>query len=188
MIKIITGVMGSGKTERLIEEIEKCDQSYLVLKPSTDTRNGAFVKTRAHNRTHPAVLIDESNPQVLDLLFTGMNHYDFVFIDEVQFFSKPFIEKLVFECFWSRTRIVASGLTKDFKGEAFPSMRTLWSKTKDVEILKGHCFHCGNDKAMIDVMMDKFDTILTEGESVQIEGETKNHYETLCPPCHEVLK
>jgi thymidine kinase len=190
MIRIITGVMTSGKSERLIEEIDKCEGDYLILKPSLDTRDGAFVKTRAHDRTYPAVLVDEGNEQLVELVFKSLDKYETVFIDETQFFSEKFIDKLMRHCWILDINIIASGLTRDFKGNMFPAMRTLWTKVEkpsDVTQLYGKCYKCDLDEATKDVLMDKDNNILTEGETVQIEGETENHYETLCLDCYDSM-
>jgi thymidine kinase len=185
MIKIITGVMTSGKSERLIEEIDKCEGDYLILKPSLDTRDGAFVKTRAHDRTYPAVLVDEGNEQLFDLIFYGLDDYQTVFLDEAQFFGEKFINELIHWCDVYDINIIASGLTRDFKGNFFPAMRTLWTKVEkeNVVILFGECYNCGSDEASVVVLMDKDSNILTTGETVQIEGTTNNHYENLCEKC-----
>jgi thymidine kinase len=190
MIKIITGVMTSGKSERLIEEINKCEGDYLILKPSLDTRDGAFVKTRAHDRTYPAVLVDEGNEQLVELVINGLEYYDTVFLDETQFFGEEFIKELISWCDTYNINIIASGITRDFKGHLFPAMRTLWTKVEkpsDVTQLYGKCYKCDLDEATKDVLMDKDNNILTEGETVQIEGETENHYETLCLDCYDLM-
>jgi thymidine kinase len=184
-IRLVTGVMTSGKSERLIEEIDKCEGDYLILKPSQDTRDGAFVKTRAHDRTHQGIVIDEGNKLLVDLLMVGVEYYGTVFIDEVQFFSEEFVKNLIEECEFYGVNIIVSGLTRNFKGEFFPSMKLLWTRVErqNTEILFGECYNCESDDASVVVLMDKDNNILTTGETVQIEGTTKNHYENLCEKC-----
>jgi thymidine kinase len=189
MIKLITGVMTSGKSEKLIEEIEQCEGTYLILKPSLDTRDGAYVVTRAHDTTYPAELVDESDVESVDTLFNGLPEYDNVFIDETQFFTQKFIDQLIYECNRHYINLTVSGLSRDFKGNQFPAMRSIWAKVErgNTTILFGKCYHCGNQDATVDVLMDENNNILTEGETVQIEGETSNHYESLCQECYEAL-
>jgi thymidine kinase len=189
MIKLITGVMNSGKSKRLIKMIDEAEGNVLILKPSLDTRDGAQVKSRATKRTYPAILVDETNLQLLDLIFLGMEKYQTVFLDEVQFFSEEFIEALLLKCWLFDIKIVASGLMRDFKGLPFPSTTSLWKRTKleDMIVLHGSCYFC-NDWSVFDVLMDEDNNVLTEGDTVQIEGETENHYESLCHPCYYSVK
>lgn len=190
MIKFITGTMNSGKSARLFEEIENCYENYLILKPSLDTRDGAKVKTRKHDRTHVAVLVDEDNSQIVDLVFSGLDVYGTVFIDEVQFFSEKFIVELIDVCQILNIDIIASGLTRDFKGNVFPASRVIVENVtrENYTFLFGECFSCGGQSAAFDVLMNDLNQILTEGESVQIDGETKDHYESLCQVCYERIK
>lgn len=191
MIRLITGVMASGKSEELIRQIEACESKYLILKPSIDSRNGSYVKTRAHKRIHSAVVVDESNPQLLELLWSGLSLYDNVFIDEVQFFSADFIERFLLHCLAMKKPVLVSGLIKDFKMNYFPSTRIVlkYSDTKAMYRM-GLCYGCGEGTATVDVLMDGNDDLVTDGNSVQIEQdfvESEQHYESLCTDCYDDL-
>lgn len=188
-LEFISGVMGSGKSERLIEEIEKNeDSNYLIIKPSTDTRDGAKVVTRAHNRTHDAVVIDEENEQMTSLMVKGMRAYDTVYIDEVQFFSEKFINKLINYCDMYEVKVVASGLTYDFKGDFFPSSKVLYKQVlfDKYEYHTTACAFCPSKEANIDILVDGKYNIIKDGDSVKIDDGT-NEFKTVCSPCYRRL-
>jgi thymidine kinase len=187
MIEFITGVMGSGKSAELLERIEKFKGRYLVIKPTQDTRDGAFVKSR-NGKQHPAILVDDSNEMLRGLILEAVEKYDAVFVDEVQFFSWEFISKLSDFCETYNTRLICSGLTYDFKGNYFPSSGFLDHYADGYEFYHSEkCYHC-DDNGDVDVLMDADDNILFVGESVQPEGKTDNHYETLCSMCYNSRK
>lgn len=186
MIKFYTGVMKSGKSLLLIEEIEKCKKNYLIIKPSVDTRDGAFVATRAHERKHSAVLIDETSEPIVNMFFNSILHYDVIFIDEVQFFSKEFIDNLLFHAQMLNIDIIASGLLKDFRLDYFPASQMIMKYKPHASYLMGVCYHCNETLASIDILMDADDNIITEGDSIQVEGENDDrHYESLCVDCFD---
>jgi thymidine kinase len=187
-LKVITGVMTSGKSARLIEEIDKVvnttDDVYLILKPVRDTRDGAKVKTRKHGRTYPAVLVDHHNTQLYDLVRLGIENYSVVFLDEMQFFEPDFIEELIQECSYNDIKVIASGLSKTFKGDYFPTSKILLDRTDDVEFLVGRCYSCGSHTADMDVLMDKDGGIILDGDIVNPEGShTGQYYESICSEC-----
>lgn len=187
-IEFITGVMNSGKSFTLIERIDEAvdrDLNILILKPSVDTRDGAYVKSRKTDRTYPATLVDDTDIYQTLPILDQVGKCDVLFLDEVQFFSADFIHGLILHTFLNGVAIVASGLTKDFKGEIFPSSLYLNTyATMPIEFKKSKCAICGKPKASIDVRMDSEDKLVTEGDSVSIQGtDVSYHYETVCPSC-----
>lgn len=189
-IEFITGVMNSGKSYDLIERIEEAEErglSYLILKPSIDTRDGAFVKSRKTDTTYPAVVVDETELYSIAKIIHVAREYEVIFIDEVQFFSEEFIENLVILTFLNGVAIVASGLTRDFKGDIFPASKYLSVySTEPIEFREAVCHCCGKENATVDVRMDAKDKIVTKGDSVSVEGSDNSyHYETVCIKCFE---
>lgn len=190
MITFISGVMNSGKSARLIEEIDKAQKSnqpYLILKPAQDTRDGEFVRTRKHIRKHQGVLVSNSNYMLHNVLFQSLRFYDIVFLDEVQFFSAGFIESLMWHCKQWNVKIVASGLRKNFKGEFFPASKVLLAASHAREYHEGECFNCGSKEGRVVVMMNADNNkLILKGESVQCDTGN-NHYETLCQSCYNTF-
>lgn len=197
-IEFITGVMNSCKSYELIKRIDEARDrglKYLILKPSVDVRDGVYVKSRMTDAKYQAISVDEANTQLITLITDFAKHYDVIFIDEVQFFSAEFMQKLIDLTFVDGVAIVASGLMRDFKEAIFPASQLLRIyATEDIIFRKSHCYCCGEPNgvryATVDVRMDAKDKIVTEGVSVSIEGtDTSYHYETVCRRCYnEKLK
>ncbi len=214
-IEFITGVMNSEKSFVLLKRIHDAlldEKSCLVLKPSTDTRDGAEVKSRKAVRTRPAVLVDESNVQVVNLIFNALGNYDVVFIDEVQFFSHDFVMRLINKALAGKIAIVASGLTNDFRQQEFEASRLMRIyATEEIDFRTGVCYFCKEEHrevldtstfegtfyikgayekhATVNARLDANDNIITEGNIVSIEGsDTTYHYETVCRHCFNTRK
>ena len=184
-VKFISGVMRSGKSAQLMDEIGwEYNNGCLILKPSQDTRDGDKVVSRKYKHTYPAVLVDESNIQIVDLIHHGLGQFGTVFIDEVQFFSKSFIHEIRMVCFNEEINLTCSGLLKDFKGDYFESSEYLMEIADDFIFHKGECYTCGDMTAIHNALIDDKDDLITDGDSVLIEDvENHSHYETLCPEC-----
>jgi thymidine kinase len=183
--------MNAGKSKRLIEEIDKnyftAHFPFLIIKPSIDTRDGAFIKSRAIDTKYPALMIDEGNQQLLELLFAGVDKFKYIFIDEVQFFSKDFIVRLVANCPEKKVRLVASGLLYDFKGELFPSTRYLVENVtaSNFIYLDGECQECGSTINNNTVLVDsKTGRVIKSGNTTKPEGsDNTTEYKVLCHKC-----
>lgn len=189
MIEFISGPMKSGKSKMLLERIfdkENQKQTYMVIKPAFDTRDGHYVKSRATVLTHKAIMVnDENDEQVINLIFS-LSLYDHLFIDEVQFFSTTFIKELLD----SGINITASGLMFDYKGNVFPSSGLLLKHADTFHSLDGTCDHCGSigrDDVLIDTDTNE---LITEGGSFLVEDKNNRYqYKTLCIDClNEVEK
>lgn len=187
-LEAILGLMKGGKSAQLIDEIEEVlgNSAYptLILKPSIDTRDGAFVKSRAREHKYPAVIIDESNLQTVQLVLFGIQHYGHVFIDEVQFFSEDFIKKVSDQCYTHGAHLTVSGLLYDFKGQEFPSSKMVVLEADVVHYLKSNCDLCGVP-ASRDVRLEG-GKLATEGSSIGVEGDVE--YLSVCRGCYKCLK
>lgn len=192
-VEFITGVMNSCKSYDLINRIEEAKNrefNFLILKSSIDVRDGQFVKSRMTSKKFQAIAVDENNPMMVEAIIKVARFYDVIFIDESQFFSADFMQKLIDLTYVDGIAVVASGLMKDFKQVDFPSSVVLKTyATEDITFRKSHCFCCGDPNgerhATVDVRMDAKDNIVTEGTPVSVEGtDTSYHYETLCRRCY----
>lgn len=187
-LEFISGLMKGGKSAEIIDRIESTEQSFLIIKPAIDTRDGAYVQTRKHNRKYPAVPVDESNVQLVDLVLYGVQKYYTIFVDEVHFFSEEFVRRLADYCYTYGADLVVSGLLRDFKGEMFPSSKWLFHNNDEMIFLQGECDCCGS-QADKDILFDKASkTVIQSGDSTLVED---NHvmkdlmYLTVCESCYQ---
>lgn len=181
--------MKAGKSERLIEEIENEEDTKFIIKPIADTRDGAFVRTRAHDRKYSAIMIDENNSQMIEMLFGSVNRTYSIFIDEVQFFSETFIKNLVNYCDTYGTNLIVSGLLLDFKGNYFPSSQYMLHYSDEVILLEGQCDYCKSKENTRDILVDsKTNRLILAGNSFKVEGaDNSAEYKVACRSCHSVL-
>lgn len=181
----ISGLMKGGKSALLMDMIvEASDSKYpsmLILKPATDTRDGAFVRSRARKEAYPAISVSEVDKQMVDLVINGIPNYGHVFIDEVHFFSAEFVKRIADYCYTHGVEMVVSGLTYDFKGDKFPSAEWLEGYADSVTFFTGQC-DCCNEPAKKDIL-EVDGNLVTDGESVQVEG-SDTQYLTVCNACY----
>lgn len=176
----ISGLMKGGKSEELIEMILNCEGTRLVIKPSVDTRDGAWVTSRALDDKIPALMIDERNRGAVKLVLDGAKYFHHIFVDEVQFFSRQFIRALVSECNSNGVDLVISGLAKDFKGNYFESSEWLIDHCDDFVFLVGFCDVCGV-QAQRDILVVNDKKVL-DGSSIVVEDDSVE-YLTVCDSC-----
>ena len=89
-IEIICGPMFSGKTEELINRITRikiANQSFLIIKPITDSRYSEKYIVSHNQRKIECVMVNKPK-EILKIAST----LDVVGIDEVQFFDNTIIE------------------------------------------------------------------------------------------------
>jgi thymidine kinase len=178
--------MKSGKSKALLEEIRDFNSdcpscTSIVIKPSIDTRDGAFIKSRATDLVYPALLIDEDDHEQVDEMLHQLYFHDVLFIDEVQFFSLELLQLIID----TRIPIVASGLLFDYKGDFFPSSSLLMLESDLFKMLDGTCDDC-DGKGDVDILLDTLTgQDVKGGNSVLIEGsDSRYQFKTLCMDCY----
>lgn len=185
-ITFFTGLMKAGKSKQLILNIEKAEElgaNVLILKPTVDTRDGCKVKSRALEKTYDAVPYDSNNYQTWRLVLNGIEFYETVFIDEVQFMPDDYLAQIASRCWNHGVDLVVSGLTYDVFGNTFDS--ALWLNTFADKIiwLDSNCDCCiGKADRDIRLVDDELDT---SGEAVVIDGTDNVQYMTICRYCYE---
>ncbi|PEA52603.1 hypothetical protein CON64_22700 [Bacillus pseudomycoides] len=186
-IEFITGTMGGGKSTKLIDfiqEAEKDNESFICLKPSIDTRDGAEIKCRTHSKTYPAITVasDEGASESFETIVHLITEYNpsIIFMDEIQFMSVTFIESLISLTMINGIKLVMAGLLKDFKQEYFPASYHALMHTKKAYFLNANCDKCGKE-ALHNVKYNTLGAIQLEGETVEVGDLGK--YGVLCETC-----
>ena len=209
-LKVIVGPMASGKTTKLIQELERARianiylkpeerQSILAIKPTTDVRSkkGVIqshpVTVLGNNpMTFPAIDIDPEeltynflqNEEISSLI----ENAKVIGIDEGHLFGEDLLVVVDGLLRMGKTVIVA-GLDLTFAGEPFPPMDTLLSEADKVIKLTAICALCGSEHGRFSVrfvngkpapLTDK--TIVIGGVS-QEEMEGNVVYKPVCRKC-----
>ncbi len=146
MLTIISGPMFAGKTTRLLQEIRAVpkNKTYLVFKPSIDTRYGVDVCV-THDGDHvPAVNIDAKHPDLSQAIADGSTA---IFIDELNFFNAATLYPEIQTLISKGISVVGSGLLLDAMKRPFGATHDLLPYAdKHIELF-AVCDGC-NGKAM----------------------------------------
>lgn len=180
------GVMNSSKSAQLIMNhynYAHQGRRTFVVKPSLDTRDVGVVKSRALNDEVDAYLV----PKVYidSILETILNYTpDVVFVDEVQFLTKEYIDMFVNLVDNHNIPVICYGLLTDFKADLFPASKRLIEMGAKLEEIKTVCTCC-DKKAVMNMRLFDNEPVFS-GESIQIGGNES--YKAVCRNCYNKLK
>ncbi|MAH82908.1 MAG: thymidine kinase [Flavobacteriaceae bacterium] len=171
-IEVICGSMFSGKTEKLIQRVKKAraiGMKVKVFKPLIDNRY-SNISVVSHNDNKLKATIVKS-PEEIKKYSTG---YNFIAIDEAQFFDNGIIE--VCNTLANKgTKIIIAGLDMDYKGNPFGPMPYLMSISEYVTKLHATCSRTGN-LAQFTYRKNKNDNLIVIGEKDQYEALSRNAF------------
>lgn len=170
-IKVITGCMFSGKSNKLIEESEKYD-SCKLFKPKIDDRYSKNKIETHDNKQKEAININKEEPEEL----LNYSKYSAICIDEVNLFSEDIvniIEKLSLE----NVDILVAGIDQDYKGKPFQPVPKLMVKADEIVKLKSECKKCGSKATKNQKKINNNDRIEIGGSKI---------YEPRCRECHYI--
>ena len=174
------GAMGSSKTaQALITRFNYMElgMSVWLIKPSTDTRDGAdVIKSRIGLEARAQVITPEQ-----DILeeYRKLGHRDVIIADEAQFFTPGQIEQLRFLVDEEDLPALCFGLRTDFLTRLFPGSRRLMELADSITEIKTVCA-CGR-KATVNARLDACGRILTQGDQVFLGGN--DSYVAMCHKC-----
>jgi len=174
------GAMGSSKTaQALITRFNYMElgMSVWLVKPSTDTRDGAdIIKSRigleavAHIITPEQDIIEEYKKQ---------GPHDVIIADEAQFFTPRQIEQLRELVDEEDLPVLCFGLRTDFLTHFFPGAQRLMELADSLTEIKTVCA-CGR-KATVNARIDENGRIITQGDQVFLGGN--DSYVAMCHKC-----
>ncbi len=183
-IEVITGCMFSGKTEELIrrlERVEIANRTFLVFKPSIDTRYRREAIVTHYGRELNAYLLEpgkETIEQLENITSIGkdlLGTASVVAFDEANFFKKNLIN-LCKELTKMGKRVIVSGLDLTFDQKPFGPMPQLMALAEEIDKLKAVCTKCGDPAT-------KSHRIIKSKEKIVVGGIKK--YEALCATCYD---
>lgn len=142
-IELICGPMFAGKSEELLrrlKRLEYADVSYLLFKPSIDSRTKKCVASRDGRKMKA---IEFNDPyEILYYVLENVVHPQVVAIDEAQFADIKIVK--VCEGLADAGVIVyVAALDRDFKNEPFPVVAQLSCYAEHITKLSAVCTECG---------------------------------------------
>ena len=125
-LELILGCMYAGKTEELMRRVrlqEIAGARVAVFKPSIDIRYSK-TKVSSHNRVELEAIPVSSAAAIIKHL--SRKRVDVGAIDEIQFIDDEILDFLKYEIFNKKikTKYIASGLPRNFRGEPFNFMNS----------------------------------------------------------------
>ena len=174
------GAMGSSKSaQALITKFnyEEKGMSVWLIKPGTDTRDGADVIKSRIGLSQQAQIIYPDDDIIEEYHKAGS--YDVIISDEAQFLTPEQIEglrKLVDE---EDLPVLCFGLRTDFLTHFFPGAMRLMELADSITEIKTIC-ECGR-KATVNARFDDSGRIITEGDQVVLGGNDR--YTAMCHKC-----
>ena len=177
------GAMGSSKTaQALITKFnyEERGMSVWLIKPSTDTRDGAAtVRSRIGLSAEGDIITPTDD--LFARFCDGHDRDDVVIADEAQFFTPEQAEQLFMVTVDLNIPVICYGLRTDFSLHGFPGSTRLLELAHTIEEMKTICF-CGR-KAICNCRKVNGQFVF-EGEQVAIDLENDVQYVSMCPQCY----
>jgi thymidine kinase len=176
------GAMGSSKTAQALitrYNYEENDMSVWLLKPSTDTRDGAAtIRSRIGLEAQAEIATPDTN--IYDRFRQALaGHCHVVIVDECQFLTPKQIDQLrqIVDDF--DVPVLCFGLRTDFKTKLFPGSLRLMELADCIEEIKTMC-DCGAKATVNARISDGY--IVTEGAQVVLGGN--DSYIAMCHRCY----
>ena len=174
------GTMGSSKSaQALITKFnyEEKGMRVWLIKPSTDTRDGAdLVKSRIGLSQRAEVIAPGED---IREAFHKSGKRDVIIADESQFFAPEQIDALREIVDKENIPVLCFGLRTDFRTRFFPGSMRLMELADSITEIKTVCA-CGA-KATVNARIDARGRIVTDGEQVLLGGNDR--YAAMCHRC-----
>jgi len=174
------GAMGSSKSaQALITKFnyEEKGMSVWLIKPSTDTRDGAdIIRSRIGLEAHANIMVPEAS--ILDE-YARAGRHDVIIADEAQFFTPQQIDELRELVDTQSLPVLCFGLRTDFLTHFFPGAQRLMELADSLTEIKTVC-SCGR-KATVNARIGEGGRIITEGSQVFLGGN--DSYVAMCHKC-----
>ena len=174
------GAMGSSKSaQALITQFnyEELGMSVWLIKPSTDTRDGAdIIRSRIGLQRSAQIITPEQN--ILEE-YRKIGARSVVIADEAQFFTPEQIDQLRELVDSEDVPVLCFGLRTDFLTHFFPGARRLMELADSITEIKTVCA-CGR-KATVNARIDANGRIITHGAQVFLGGN--DSYVAMCHKC-----
>lgn len=175
------GAMGSSKTaQALIAKFnyEEKGMRVWLIKPSTDTRDGAGV-IRSRIGLESAAQVISHEQDIAEAYRASSSSYDAIIADESQFFTPDQIEQLRELVDAEDVPVMCFGLRTDFQTHFFPGSQRLMELADSISEIKTICA-CGR-KATVNARLDAYVNVVTHGAQTLLGGN--GSYTSMCHKC-----
>lgn len=184
--ELILGTMSASKSAQLMMQafnLERQGKKVLVFKPETDTRDGAFVASRALQEKRPAIVVKKSDIDKMKRLIK-IEKPDVIMLDELQFFTVDQINELAFISTLGIVDIYAYGLLISYTGKMFePTKRAIECGFR-ISPITMQCDRCTNDATNHLFYMDGVLQIDGDGITVEDFENKQQEYLSVCYSCY----
>ena len=174
------GAMGSSKSaQALITKFnyEELGMSVWLIKPSTDTRDGAdIIRSRIGLECRARIITPEQN---IVEEYRKAGHHDVIITDEAQFFTPEQIDQLRTLVDEDDLPVLCFGLRTDFLTHFFPGALRLMELADSITEIKTVCA-CGR-KATVNARLDAQGRVVTTGSQIFLGGN--DSYIAMCHRC-----
>lgn len=175
------GAMGSSKTAQALVtkyNYEERNMKVLLLKPSTDTRDGSdIVRSRIGLQAKAVVIPPEMD--VYKLYEEKYTDCKAVIVDECQFLTPKQVDQLAQITIDFDVAVLCFGLRTDFQTHFFPGSMRLMELAESISEIKSIC-DCGA-KATVNARIDDKGNVVFEGAQVVLGGNDR--YRAMCRKC-----
>ena len=181
------GAMGCSKSaQALITKFnyEERGMKVLLVKPSTDNRDGATIVRSRIGLTAEAITVAES-VNLYDLYKNEQSDCNVIIVDECQFLHPDQVDQLSAVVMDFDIPVLCFGLSTDFLTHLFPGSRRLFEIADSITEIKSVC-KCGN-KATVNARLDDNGNVVFSGDQLCIGGNER--YVAMCKKCwHKARK
>ena len=157
-LRFVYAPMSSGKSLRLLSlahDFSEKNISFMLLKPSADTRDGENV-VKSRIGVEMKCIPVGTNDNIFDLvkdnyrlrMATFTKPIQWILVDECQFLTEAQIDQLSDVVDFMDVEVICYGLRTDFKSKLFPASKRLFELADELEEIKSYC-DCGNNHPVL---------------------------------------
>lgn len=182
-ITFMTGLMGSGKSAKLIEQFKKDKTKRIALAARFDDYTGTRVPIKSRNgQSIEALALNREQSKEIEKLIRLLAYFskiNTIYIDEVQFLTSEQLSSIILQCKLANVNVHLFGLSLTFTGELFRASEWLLQTLPEESIydIEAKC-----EEASCDNLAD-YNARIINGKIARSGStfvEEKSTYKTLC--------
>lgn len=179
--KLFHGTMNASKSAQILMQtfnFERQGKTFIIFKPQLDSRDGEYISSRALDERRDAIIIPkDKNGMMFGLTSESMPN--FVFVDEIQFFTPSQVEELSYISIKLDVPIFAYGLLLSYTGEIFEASKKAIECGFSLQELKMQCDMCTEKSTHHLLYADG--KVVTDGSGIHVGDE---EYKSVCYSCY----